>query len=137
MTNDNAQWPFPMNKPAQMTTTNYAKERAATERELLLSDARRNGVNVVHIFNEEYPKGGLTVAFRKTMPGQKSTNMVDCAFAVCSFLDSFNRKIGTEQALAKWFDGDIVQLPLSAGYAEEDLNGRVKQAFTAMWKSLT
>lgn len=105
-------------------------------REELLSDAKRNGVQVVHVFNENNPKGGLTIAFRKTQPRQTSTNMVDCAIAVCSFADTFSRKTGTYHALKRWFDGNIAQMPLSSGWADEDLNGRVKQAFTAMWKTL-
>ncbi len=102
----------------------------------LLSDAKRNGVGIVHIFCTANNKGGLTVAFRKVKPRQQSTNMVDVAVATCSIDDTFSRKIGTELALAKWFDGDTIQLPLSSGHADEDLNGRVKEAFASMWNSL-
>lgn len=103
------------------------------ERQHLLSDAKRNGVNVVHVFSENYPKGGLTIAFRKTMPNQKSTNMVDCAIVTCSYADNFNRKVGTQLALKKWFDCDTVQLPLASGWDGEDLNGTVKRKFHAMY----
>jgi hypothetical protein len=111
-------------------------KRNKAYREELLSDAKRNGVGIVHIFCTENNKGGLTVAFRKVKPRQQSTNMVDVAVATCSIEDTFSRKIGTELALAKWFDGDTIQLPLSSGWPDEDLNGRVKLAFAAMWKSL-
>lgn len=105
-------------------------------RQTLLADAKRNGVNLVHIFCTENTKGGLTIAFRKSRPNETSTNMVDVAIATCSFADTFSRKIGTHLALQKWFDGDLIQLPLSSGYADEDLNGRVKEAFASMWNSL-
>jgi hypothetical protein len=123
-------------KIKQAELANRIKQHDAYRAELL-SDAKRNGVGIVHIFCTENTKGGLTVAFRKARPNQQSTNMVDVAVATCSFEDTFSRKIGTELALAKWFDGDnIIQLPLSSGHADEDLNGRVKEAFAAMWNSL-
>lgn len=125
--------------------TNYTKvaqakkdllDQIERDRQFLLSDAKRKGVQVVHVFDQDNPKGGLTVAFRKVKPNQISTNMVDVAIATCSFADTFSRKIGTGLALSKWFDGEIVQMPLSSGWADEDLNGRVKDAFTAMWNTL-
>jgi hypothetical protein len=123
-------------KKALHAAINEFKQKQEQERQLLLSDAKRNGVQIVHIFNKSNTMGGLTVAFRKTRPGQQSTNMVDVAIATCSFADTFSRRIGTGLALSKWFDGEIVQMPLSSGWRDEDLNGRVKDAFTAMWKTL-
>ena len=117
-------WPFPMSTP-----------QPKTPRELLLSDAKRNGVNVVHVFNPVHPYGGLTIAFRKVKPNQRSTNMVDIAVATCSYADTFNRKIGTEIALTKWFNCETIQLPLSDGLPNEDLNGLVKRRFGALFFS--
>lgn len=110
-------------------------EQIEQERVELLKDAERNGVKVVHVFYPEFPKGGLTIAFRKSMPGQVSTNMVECAVVTCSFADNFNRKLGTTLALRQWFDGSTVALPLSSGHADEDLSGRVKRAFMALYDS--
>lgn len=141
METNNNPWPFTsetnieMNKPhiTLIAAQKALMEEIEQERQHLLSDAKRNGVNVVHVFSENYPKGGLTIAFRKTMPNQKSTNMVDCAVVTCSAMDNFNRKVGTMLALRKWFDCDTVQLPLSGGWEGEDLNGIVKRKFHALF----
>ena len=148
MKTNNNPWPFPHSSNTENITNfpkmtnkiqealNSLKASIEDERQTLLADAKRNGVNIVHIFCTANTKGGLTVAFRKTRPNETSTNMVDVAVATCSFADTFSRKIGTHLALQKWFDGDLIQLPLSSGYADEDLNGRVKEAFASMWNSL-
>lgn len=102
-------------------------------RDDLLRDAKTNGVSVVHVFDKEHPYGGLTIAFRKVKPNQVSTNMVNCAIVTCAYQDTFNRKLGTELALRKWFDGETVDLPLSSGHADEDLNGIVKRKFMALF----
>lgn len=119
------------------TKVNEARKllMAQIEQERLeyLADAERNGVKVVHVFDPDQPKGGLSIAFRKSMPHQVSTNMVECAVVTCSYADNFNRKLGTTLALRKWFDGETVSLPLSSGHTYEDLSGRVKRAFTALF----
>lgn len=112
------------------------KKQMEEDRQRLVADAKRNGVGIVHAFNPKNPKGGMTIAFRKTMPNQQSTNMVDVAIATCSSADTFDRKIGTQIALAKWFNTETISMPLSSGRPEEDLNGRVKYIFTEMWESL-
>jgi hypothetical protein len=124
-----------MINPIQEALKNL-KASIEDERQTLLADAKRNGVQLVHIFCTADTKGGLTIAFRKSRPNEQSTNMVDVAVATCSFADTFSRKIGTHLALQKWFDGFLTQLPLSSGHADEDLNGRVKEAFASMWNSL-
>lgn len=125
--------------------TNYLKVAQAKkdllnqieqDRQSLLSDAKRNGVQVVHIFDQDNPKGGLTIAFRKVKPNQISTNMVEVAVATCSHADTFSRKLGTQLALSAFFNGPTIMLPLSSGYRDEDLNGRVKQAFMSMWDTI-
>lgn len=105
------------------------------ERLELLDEAKRNGIKVVHVFNTDNPKGGLSIAFRKCMPNQVSTNMVECAVVTCSYNDTFSRKVGTNLALQKWFDGTTITLPLSSGHTYEDLSGRVKRAFMALYNS--
>lgn len=103
------------------------------ERLKLLQRAKYSGVQLVHVFDEDNPKGGLTIAFRKCRPNERSTNMVDVAVATCSYSDNFNRKIGTQLALAKFFDEETVALPLSTGHSDEDLNGLIKRKFTALY----
>lgn len=129
MTNKLNQWPF------QISTMPKDTQPVAAELERLnlLADAKRNGVSVVHVFNEQDPKGGLTIAFRKCRPNERSTNMVDVAVATCSYNDNFNRKIGTQIALTKWFACETIQLPLSSGWADEDLNGIVKRKFHSLF----
>ena len=115
-------------KPVRMTKT-------ATNlfRQDLLRKANVLGVRVVHVFDDNHPKGGLTIAFRKAVPEHTSTNMVEVSVATCSRLDTFSRKIGTEMALSNFFEGLVVELPLSFGYVDEDLNKVVKEAFSNMY----
>jgi hypothetical protein len=107
------------------------------ERAEMLDWANSEDIRIVHVFNSELPKGGLTVAFRKCRPDQVSTNMVECAVAVCSHMDSFDRKTGTHYALSKFDNGETINLPLSSGYESEDLAYRVKRAFASLYFSLT
>lgn len=116
----------------QQTQLANVKRIVEAERKEMLRKAEVTGVGIVHIFNPSDTKGGLTVAFRKCLPEQVSTNMVDVSVAVCSRSDTFSRKIGTYNALEKFFYGEIISLPLSSGYADEDLAGTVKFAFTAL-----
>lgn len=103
---------------------------AENYRQELVSFAKDANISIVHIFDKENPKGGLTVAFRKHMPHQNSTNMVEVAVATCSTLDTFSRKIGTQYALDNFRDGRTIDLPLSSGYKYEDLNLMVKEFFS-------
>ena len=103
---------------------------AENYRQELVSFAKDANISIVHIFDKENPKGGLTVAFRKHMPHQNSTNMVEVAVATCSTLDTFSRKIGTRMALELFAEGRTIDLPLSCGHKEEDLNLRVKEFFS-------
>ena len=98
----------------------------------LLNKAKLLRIGIVHVFDPNAPKGGLTVAFRKS--GQyKSGKMVECSVASCSDQDSFSKKIGTTIALEKFFDERTIELPLLAYYDLRDLNGVVKRAFTALY----
>ena len=101
-------------------------------RAALLSDASRDGIGIVHIYDPEYPKGGLTIAFSKTTE-YKTGCMVTVAVNTCSQEDSFNKKIGILGALEKFYGGDVIQLPLLRKYPIEDLNFAVKNAFTALY----
>lgn len=133
-----AQFPFPRIMPKEThvgidTSTIRAEIRAAIDnhRKLLMARAKDENVGIVHIHDELWNKGGMTIAFRKANEF-KSGTMVEVAVNTCSYKDTFSRKIGTTGALNKFFDGETIQLPLLGMYAEEDINWAVKQAFTAL-----
>lgn len=118
----------------QQRIARMVKEEQTSFHKQLLDEAKELGVGVVHIFDKEDPKGGLTVAFRKVKPEYVSTNMVEVAVVTCSYADTFSRKTGSTYALDAFFNSTTIKLPLSAGQPDEDLAGRVKRAFTAMWE---
>ena len=122
-------FPFPTSMPGAKNTGIIQ-----TYRGQLLDKAKLLNVHTVHIFNKLYPKGGLTVAFRKVSE-YKSGKMVECAVATCSDQDIFSKKTGTTIALEKFFDGNTIELPLLAYYDLCDMNHVVKRAFTALYKS--
>ena len=99
----------------------------------LLEDARKYGVGLVHIRGSTN-KGGLTVAFRKSTAHTSGT-MVTLAVSTCSNKDSFNRKVGTELALERFFRGETIELPILMNHAPEDISYVVKQAFTQLHNS--
>lgn len=105
------------------------------ERARLLEYAETHKVGVVHIYDKEFPHGGLTVAFRKLTPYDSGT-MVEVAVATCSPADSFSKKIGTSLALGKFADGETIALPLNVPGGGESLNYYVKSAFAAMYFTL-
>lgn len=125
---------------AQEASYNAAAMRAQEqfqrdeERKALIADANDIGVGIVHIFRKYDPKGGLTIAFRKVSP-YKNGRMVELAVATCSPEDAFSKKIGTTLALQSWFNGETIKLPLLIGYEDEDINGAVKDAFTALYRT--
>lgn len=137
-------FPFPKTMPDTKTNTTKLGMPQSTKgiadivslhRSELLEKARLLRVGTVHIFDTDEPKGGMTVAFRKSS-NFKLGKMVDCAVAVCSGQDTFSKKIGTTLALEKFFDGETIALPLLTYYEPRDLNGVVKRAFTALYYSV-
>jgi len=142
MTTEQNHWPFPMIKPTEKSTEpsgsnlmDAFKRIVVDYRQTLLLQARDQKVGLVHIHDSDYPKGGLTVAFQKSNE-YNSGRMVTVAVAVCSPEDTFSRKIGSQQALEKFFNGETIQLPLLQYHIAEDINWAVKQAFTALYTSL-
>ncbi len=129
---------YPMSSPNKSTykilAELAAKARAHYEndRALLITAARNSEVGIVHIYDVNYPKGGLTVAFKKSSP-YASGVMVECAVATCSREDTFSKKTGTYNALTKFFEGNTIELPLLNTEADSELNGVVKRAFTALY----
>lgn len=141
-------FPFPTNYPspavlsAAQTGHEYmalaranVKQQAEEERVGLLDAAKKDNVGIVHIYSTDCPNGGLTVAFRKSNE-YSSGVMVDVAVQVCSKEDTFSKKIGVVGALNKFFEGEVIQLPLLTFYTPDMLNHAVKQAFTAMYESI-
>ena len=98
----------------------------------LLGEAKSNNVGLVHVFDPDYPMGGLSVAFRKSSP-YKSGVMVEVAVATCSTQDMFNKKVGATIALQMFFDGKTIEFPLLKMFTEDNLNYAVKQAFNALY----
>lgn len=113
-----------------MTLSTNAKE---IQRADLLAYAKNLGISIVHIFDTARTYGGMTVAFRKHLPEHTSTNMVEVAVATCSRLDCFSRKEGTRLALYNFAGGRTISLPLSTGFADEDLPSIVKNAFSNIY----
>jgi hypothetical protein len=135
-------FPFPRIMPKEthvgIDTNNLnAKIRKLADeyRMSLMARAKDENVGIVHIHSDNWPRGGLTVAFRKANEF-KSGTMVEVAVNTCSSKDMFSRKLGTTGALTKFFDGETIQLPLLNMYQEEDINWAVKQSFTALWEAI-
>ena len=135
-------FPFPRIMPKQLTVGINTTELQSELRQLaneyrmsLMARAKEDKIGIVHIHNEYYPRGGLTIAFKKANEF-KSGTMVEVAVNTCSDKDMFNRKLGTVGALRKFFDGETIQLPLLKMYQEEDLSWAVKQAFTGLWDAI-
>lgn len=95
-----------------------------------------NDVGIVHIYNPDCAKGGMTIAYQKSTD-HKSGMMVDVAVQVCSDMDSFSKKTGTAGARAKFDNGETIQLPLLKSYfAKEDIAFAVKESFTALYNAV-
>lgn len=109
-------------------TINEAVER---RKEFYLTKAKLEGVGIVHVFDKDDPKGGMTIAFKKCNT-YKSGVMVDIAVNTCSDDDTFSKSHGTIGALEKFFEGKVVSLPLLRYVHERELPGTVKQLFKSV-----
>jgi len=152
MTEQQELWPFPQVMPEKMAisletllkalddmeTNTKAEQRQRDEdyRLDLMAKATILGVGLVHIYDTENHKGGLTVAFRKVSQFG-SGKMVQCAVNTCSNKDSFSKKIGAKGALEKFFNGETIELPILEIWPEEDLNWAVKTSFTNLYAVLS
>jgi len=142
-------WPFPRNVPTEEVgislntllkaledmeaiTKSEQRQRDEDYRLDLMAKATILGVGLVHIYDTENHKGGLTVAFRKVSQFG-SGKMVQCAVNTCSNKDSFSKKIGAKGALEKFFNGETIELPILEIWTEEDLNWAVKTSFTNLY----
>ncbi len=145
-------WPFPRVVPTEqvavslealllaledlnMTEKQVQRQRDEDYRLDLMAKATILGVGLVHIYDTENHKGGLTVAFRKVSQFG-SGKMVQCAVNTCSNKDSFSKKIGAKGALEKFFNGETIELPILESWGEEDLNWVVKHSFTSLYDAL-
>lgn len=120
---------------AMMNAKQSTEDRLAEkeQRASLLVTAKDEGVGIVHVFDQNHPYGGLSIAFAKVSP-YKSGKMVKVAVATCSREDAFSKKIGTTRALTSFFEGETISLPLLNNYDVRDLNYAVKYAFTALYE---
>jgi hypothetical protein len=109
-----------------------AKHAANEYRNALLAKAKEDGVGIVHIFDDQWTKGGLTIAFKKCTKFESGC-MVEVAVNTCSREDTFSRAIGTTGALDKFFDGQTIQLPLLNFYPKSELSAVVKDSFTRLY----
>lgn len=128
-------WRFPTTKPEQGSPKAWPfvpSDNPEEARIALLNKAVLQKVGIVHIFDPEYAKGGLTIAFRKSTP-HKAGAMVDVAVATCSRLDVFSKKIGTQRALEMFFAGKTIQLPILQHFCQDHLSYAVKKAFTKLY----
>lgn len=102
-----AAWPFPLgDKPTIYTQVAKAPAPNTSKQDFMVA----NRVRVVHFFDKTDPKGGVTVAYRKTSE-HNSSNMVEVAVAYCSSKDSFSKKIGTGLALQNFEAGSTILVP--------------------------
>lgn len=122
-------------KPTQQTldTRKAVKKVSDDVDRMLLAKARRDGVGLVHVHNV---KGGITVAFKAANP-YKNCYMVDVAVKTCSIEDTFVRKVGAVGAIELYYANETISLPLLNCFCQEDLAFAVKQAFTALYFSVT
>lgn len=141
-------WPFPTimpntNNSTQTTVPMFTSITEAHDRvnaalkqyrEQLHDEAKAQNIGIVHI-HEDGVKGGLTIAYRKCNEF-KSGRMVEVAVGVCSIDDAFSKKVGVQNALQRFFDGETIQLPLLNNHDVRDLSYAVKSAFTVFYYSM-
>lgn len=114
-------WPFP-----------GSFKESTDPKVTLAKEAVKSGISIVHIFDTDRPKGGMTIAFRKTTE-HKSGDMVEFAIANCSPEDTFSKKVGTRIATENFLDGYTTQLPILRGRDKTDINGSVKEFFSTLY----
>lgn len=124
-----------MNYTEKARQEKIARQITDENRAALLEQAQEEGVGLVHVFDVDFPHGGLTVAFRKVSP-YKSGRMVRVAVATCSQEDSFSKKTGAKQALEMFFSGKTIDLPILQTFHSDNLNYAVKLAFQNLYDAI-
>ena len=117
---------------AEADRRNFERVQWNRDHVRLMSLAKTHGVAIAHIFNKDIPNGGLTIAYKKAT-GLGSGHMVTVAVATCSPSDIFNKKLGANLAVSRFFDGYTMDLPLLLGYEQDDIGYAVKRKFTALY----
>lgn len=129
-------WPFPVTTKPETHTFVEVPFSAYEPTSPQTQDGQWDGdIGIVHIYNPDYPKGGMTIAYRKSNE-YKSGVMVDVAVHVCSDADSFSKKIGNAGAKEKFLSGETIQLPILRIFVKEDISYAVKRAFTALSEAI-
>ncbi len=98
-----------MYQPYDKETYKYFK-KAAKEAGITVATREDN-------FGDSYI--GLTVAFKPAFVNPEC-RMLEVAVSYCSPEDTYKRKHGKYQALNKFYDGEIVHLPLAQYYRDTD-----------------
>lgn len=78
----------------------------------LLESAKNDGVHLVHTFDRDFHKGGVTIAWQRTGANGHG-RMLNVSVCYCSPKDYFARKIGAFNALADFYSGAKIKVPLN------------------------
>lgn len=79
-----------------------------------------NDISMISAFNEKNKFGGFTAVFNNVFPNSK---MVEVAVSYCDYLDPFVEEVGATLALAKFEEGEVIQLPI--GFADKELQAKI------------
>ena len=89
--------------------------------------AKANRVRIMHVISNG-GKGGVTIAYQKSSPDHPFGKMLKVAVAYCSSHDQYTKKIGTELALTRFFEGETVEVPANRASVLET-EARLKSMF--------
>ena len=78
----------------------------------MLAQAKEEEVHIVHHYDRDLPKGGYTFVWTRDNPFSRKGKMVRVAVSFCSSKDHYCRKIGASQALANFYAGENILLPV-------------------------
>lgn len=97
-----ANWPFP-------------QYMAPTEEEILESFKRHNHIRIVHLFNKEDARGGITIAYAPAIYddlGNPKGKFAAVSVAYCRPNEMYNRKLGEKVALTNMYDDKYILMPI-------------------------
>jgi hypothetical protein len=100
---------------------------------LLTSTAKAMELNIVHIYDKKYSKGGITVVFSQDLKGRVS--MVTLAVAVCSKKDNYTRAFGRATAIKRFLEGETISLPIGCKNIE-DTEHNVREFLRPVYSNL-
>src|SRR5574343_208892 len=98
-----------MNKMSKKSVLPFTQEQYQE----VLNVIKTQNLGIIHSFDREYTKGGVTIVFNKTSSkptNSKKHNIVSVSTSLCHPNDSYNKKIGLYLAVKNWIDGKQIQL---------------------------